>query len=122
MTDPPGPGMSTEMASSIWRLTSAEIAATVLLAGNLVDLLATRTNVLLPPKVGDGRDAMLLAQGLAQLNTAKRKFHRAMELTGCPLHHYFDWPHAPWWFYGPDVSFGRDRCRHAFDASNTAKL
>ena len=119
--------------SPVSKLTSAEIAVSVLLFTGRVEGRVLNYGVL-PPAAGPGRLALLREAGREELVQAKRLYSRSRDAEGCFSGHPLQSPRAPWWFYPPftatwptcrpksraeqDESLGRAALNRAVNALN----
>lgn len=92
------------------RLTSAEIAVSLLMFTGRIEGCALHYNAPIPPRSGARRLQMLHSQGTQQLNLAKRAYSKALDRVGCLKVHGPDSPHAPWWVFPPTIVGDRAHC------------
>jgi hypothetical protein len=98
------------MRKSPLRLTSAEIAVSLLIFTGRIEGMALHFDTPIPPPAGPRRSKILHDCGIEQLKLAKRSYSMACDQLGCPTPHRFDSPHAPWWVYRPTVVGDGSRC------------
>lgn len=92
------------------RLTSAEIAVSLLMFMGRIEGMALHFNTPIPPRSGPRRMQMLHSRGIEALNLAKLLYSRTRDRVGCLEVHGLDSPHAPWWVYPPTIVGDGARC------------
>jgi hypothetical protein len=92
------------------RLTSAEIAVSLLMFTGRIEGMALHFNTPIPPRAGPRRMQMLHSRGIEQLNLAKLLYSKTRDRVGCLEVHGLDSPHAPWWVYPPTIVGDGARC------------
>jgi hypothetical protein len=92
------------------RLSSAEIAVSLLMFTGQIEGMAIHFDTPIPPPSGPRRTLILHSRGTEELHSARLLYSRARDRLGCLTEHRLDSPHAPWWVYPPTATGVEPRC------------